>query len=425
MVDCDPALADCLMHDPEIAECFLQHPVFDEEGRVPFNFISLEEYQTNCPALQATYEKNPERFYKKPFGSAQLICISQNGEDKIVLTQELLPKVVKYYHEVMSHAEGMKRLAQTIKRHFFHRNIEAEAKRLIDSCTTCDMNKRGGRVYGESAPRDASVSPWQQVHCDSIGPWQIKLRARTLTFHAMTMIDPATNLVEIKRTLTTTAAENAAAVENTWLARYPRPLKIVSDQGPEFSTEFSAMCKRAGVTHSTSTSRNPQGNSLIERIHQTIGQVLRTVVGAYNPQSVHEGEAVIEATLATAMHACRCVCSESLAYNTPGSLAFARDMFLDIPLVADIMAVQKHRQLLVDKRLLYANSKRIRHDYLVGDLVYKKHYIGLSDKLKPTVSGPFEITRVHTNGTVTIALNAHVEERINIRRIRPKFPLQQ
>ena len=37
---------------------------------------------------------------------------------------------------------------------------------------------------------------------------------------------------------------------------------------------------------------------------------------------------------------------------------------------------------------------------------------------------PFDITQVHTNGTVTIALNDHVSERINIRRIRPKFPLQ-
>ena len=98
---------------------------------------------------------------------------------------------------------------------------------------------------------------------------------------------------------------------------------------------------------------------MIERIHQTIGQVLRTVVAAKDPKSVSEGEAVIEATLATAMHACRCVCSESLAYTTPGGLAFGRDMFLDIPLVADIMAVQQHRQLLVDKRLLAANASRI------------------------------------------------------------------
>ena len=133
-------------------------------------------------------------------------------------------------------------------------------------------------MCGETAPRDASVMPWQEVHCDSIGPWKIELRAHTLTFHAMTMIDAGSNLVEIKHALTDTAKEGAHAVENTWLSRYPKPLRIVTDQGPEFADEFTAMCERNGIKHSTSTSRNPQGNSLIERIHQTTGQVLRTIV---------------------------------------------------------------------------------------------------------------------------------------------------
>ena len=153
---------------------------------------------------------------------------------------------------------------------------------------------------------------WQEAHCDSIGPWKIELRAETLTFHAMTMIDACTSLVEIKRTLSNTAAEGAAAVENNWLARYPKPIKIVTDQGPEFSTEFSSMCNNNGIKHSTSTSRNPQGNSLTKRIHQTIGQVLRTVTAAKNPKTMSQAELVIEEILATAMHACRSICSSSL-----------------------------------------------------------------------------------------------------------------
>ena len=421
----DPAMAECLCHDPEVAECFLEHPVFDADGRLPFQFQTLQAYQLKCPELQAMPDCFPDRFVRANFNETELICFSQNGSDKIVLTQELLPKVVKYYHESMAHAEGAGRLSQTMRTHFYHRDLDKECKKHVKECSICDLNKRGGRVHGESAPRDASTMPWQQVHCDSIGPWNIELRNRTLTFHAMTMIDACTNLVEIKSTLTTTAKEGAAAVENGWLSRYPRPLKIVTDQGPEFANAFSEMCEKNGITHSTSTSRNPQGNSLIERIHQTIGQVLRTIVVARNPKSVHEGQAVIDETLATAMHACRCACSNSLDYNSPGSLAFGRDMFMDIPLIADIMAIQRNRQSLVDRRLLRENAKRIKHDYAVDDLVWKRNYIGLSDKLKPTVSGPYPIRRVHTNGTVTIQLSARVQERINIRRIRPKFPLQE
>ena len=128
----------------------------------------------------------------------------------------------------------------------------------------------------------------------------------------MTMIDTCTNLVEIKHTLSTTAEEGAHAVETGWLSRYPRPLKIITDQGPEFSTDFTAMCNRHGVTHRPTTSRNPQANSIIERVHQTIGQVLRTVVKTKNPRSVEEGKRVIDETLATAMHACRAATSSAL-----------------------------------------------------------------------------------------------------------------
>jgi hypothetical protein len=66
-------------------------------------------------------------------------------------------------------------------------------------------------------------------------------------------------------------------------------------------------------------------------------------------------------------------------------------MFLDIPLYADILAIRNNRQLLVDKRLVCKNAKQIQHDYAVGDMVWKKDYLGFSDKLMPTVSGPYPI----------------------------------
>ena len=89
--------------------------------------------------------------------------------------------------------------------------MNADVKQHIEKRTTCRNNKRGAIVYGETSPRDASTMPWQELHCGSIGPWEIELRAKTLSFHAMTMIHACTSLVEIKRTLSTTAAEVAAA----------------------------------------------------------------------------------------------------------------------------------------------------------------------------------------------------------------------
>ena len=91
---------------------------------------------------------------------------------------------------------------------------------------------------------------------------------------------------------------------------------------------------------------------MIERTNQAIGQVLRTVCRTRDPKLVHEAQAVIAETLATAMHAHNSSAQSALMHLSPGSIAFGRDMVLDIPLRADVLTLQEHRQGLVDKRLL-------------------------------------------------------------------------
>ena len=42
-----------------------------------------------------------------------------------------------------------------------------------------------------------------------------------------------------------------------------------------------------------------------------------------------------------------------------------------------------------------------------------------SDKLQPRFKGPYIVSAVHTNGTVTVKLNDVTTERLNIRRVKP------
>ena len=79
------------------------------------------------------------------------------------------------------------------------------------------------------------------------------------------------------------------------------------------------------------------------------------------------------------------------------------------------------KQDTVDQSNIKENSKRRFFDYKEGDLafIFNKQTKG---KLEPTTlnEGPWKITQIHTNGTVSILRNKHIE-RINIRRIRPFF----
>ena len=189
--------------------------------------------------------------------------------------------------------------------------------------------KRGSRQYGFLAPREVNSAPWSDVATDCIGPWVIELQGgRDYSLRALTSIDITTNLLEIEPIVTQTAAECARAFENGWLSRYPCPLRVIHDQGSEFmGSAFQDLLRRAGIKSVPTTARNPQGNSVIEAVHKSVGQVLRTLIQIHRPQTVHQAKATGDTALATAMHATRCASHQALQHLTPGSFAFRRDMF--------------------------------------------------------------------------------------------------
>ena len=80
-------------------------------------------------------------------------------------------------------------------------------------------------------------------------------------------------------------------------------MQVIHDQGSEFmGAPFQDLLCHAGIKSVPTTARNPQGNSVIEAIHKSVGQALRTLVHVHNPQTVHQAKAVFDTALATSMH---------------------------------------------------------------------------------------------------------------------------
>ena len=68
--------------------------------------------------------------------------------------------------------------------------------------------------YGELAPRDTPVAPWQAVAVDCISPWVFELcGGKEIKVLALTTIDIATNLVESDYLSTKTSMECTHSVE--------------------------------------------------------------------------------------------------------------------------------------------------------------------------------------------------------------------
>jgi len=151
-------------------------------------------------------------------------------------------------------------------------------------------------------------------------------------------------------------------------------------------------------------------------MHQTVGNVLRTLLHGRPPQNITSAKEFVDAALSIASHAMKAGVHTTLG-SSPGSLVFNRDMFQNIPLIANWHAITQRQEHLIHENLLRENQKRRRHDYAPQQRVPKKCWKPC--KLDTRTSGPYRILQTHVNGTVTIELRPRVSERLNIRRIIP------
>jgi transposase InsO family protein len=407
-----------LTDDPVLLDCFVHLP---DQYNVPFqmDYMTIAEAQVRDAVLLQQSQAKPLQVQRRILAPGTYVycyTAAPGGQWKIYLPSTLLRDVVRWYHLALGHC-GISRLADTLRMHFHHPELQARCEDEVRKCDSCQRHKNVGRGYGETSSREAPLLPWQDVAIDLIGPWTLSIGDQKLKFSALTMIDMVTNLAEIVRVHNKTASHIALCFENAWLARYPRPMNVIHDQGGEFmGFDFQRRLYVHNIRSRATTAKNPQANSVCERMHQAIGNTLRVLSTMEPPQGVTQAEQLVDTAIAEVVYATRCTYHSALK-TTPGGLAFGRDMILNIPLVTDLQQLQKRRQDLIDKRLIEANTKRFSYDYAVGDQVLRLQY--RPDKLEPRAVGPYTITRVHANGTVSIAVSPGVIERVNLRRIKP------
>jgi hypothetical protein len=103
--------------------------------------------------------------------------------------------------------------------------------------------------------------------------------------------------------------------------------------------------------------------------------------------------------------------------SSPGNLVFNRDMFLNIPLIADWHAIIQKCEHLINKNLMPENCKQTCHNYVPTQKVLKKRH--KTCILGQKTSGPYKILQTHVNGTLTVELKPGISERFNIRGVIP------
>jgi transposase InsO family protein len=124
--------------------------------------------------------------------------------------------------------------------------------------------------------------------------------------YALACIDLATNFPEAICIHNKTASHVGMQFENIWLARYPRPMRCVHNQGTEcIGADFQYILMRAGTKDAPTTVRNPQAKAVCERLHQSDANTLHILLSQNPPAKVANVGKLVDTAFATSLHAAR------------------------------------------------------------------------------------------------------------------------
>ena len=248
-----------------------------------------------------------------------------------------------------------------------------------------------------------------------IGPYKIKRKGRRqLVLWAVTMIDPATGWFEIVEVTTKRADVVANAVEQTWLTRYPWPQNVVLDRGKEFMAEFSRMIKNDyGIKKKLITTRNPQVNSIVERVHQTLGNMIRT----FSVQDMELDEDDPWSGILSAIAFSIRATVHTTLQASPMQLVFGRDTIVNIIHKAKWKYIQDRKQKIIRLSNKRENAKQREYQYQIGQQVLIKQEQP-SKYGMDAYRGPATVIAINDNGTLRVHEGALVDT-YNIRNVMP------
>ena len=403
-------VADALSRLPYTTSCSTDELFaaiqYDPSDDFPVSFAIISKYQLQDKELQSSFVNNPEKYESRIMHKSTVIF--QANSERMVIPEGLQQRVIKFYHENLKHP-GVTRTLQTIQQFMVWPRMQPSIEKYVSECTICQRFKRSTKKYGKLPTKIPVTVPWLEVHVDHIGPYSQSDHPKATKYYALSIIDPATSWVELFPLPNLTAATTCTAFDTQWLCRYPRPFKCIYDQGSAFTShEFQELLSSYGIVPSPTTVQNPQANSVLERIHQVIGNMIRAsnLTDSLWVDLLPAVAFAIRGTFHTTLKA------------TPCQLVFGRDLILDASFTANWSAIVAHklRQAQIDNAR--ENKSRIAHSYAVGDLVLIQLNKRTLPKLACPTEGPYRVIKVHLNGTVVIQRGSYAET-INIRRLLP------
>ena len=386
----------------------------------PLTYPTIAHHQKKWAGLQAKLALPDSKYrseQRRYANSTVDLIVDEDG--KIPIPPRLQHRATEWYHNFLCHP-GINRLEMTLRQHYTWRGLSKTVEQVCKACTVCQQYKRRSAKYGKLPAKLPDTIPWHTLCIDLIGPYKIGKGKQEKILHCLTMIDPATGWFEIAEIANRRADEVIQHLEFQWLTRYPWPQEVIMDRGREFAAEVKDSIQNDyGAKRKVITTRNPQANAMVERVHQVVQNMIRTS-GMEDGTGVAYDDYGFTGILASVRRAVNSTVSTT-THATPTQLVFGRDALLNVSFQADWDYIRQRKQTRIIQNNVAENMLRKEHTYSEGDRVMvradptRKH--GHRQFL-----GPYTVHEVYDNGTLRLvkaSTHGAVYQTWNIRNVDP------
>lgn len=182
---------------------------------------------------------------------------------RIIIPTSLRITVLKEIHD--GHP-GIVKMKQIARNYVWWENMDEDIERTARECAAC----RAQRPAPPPAPLHSwpwPVEPWSRLNIDFLGPFQNK--------YYLVVIDAHSKWIEVEKVNTTSAVIVIQCLRQLF-ARFGLPKRIVSDNGPPFSSaEFERYLKGNGIKHTLIAPYHPASNGAAENAVRSVKRALK------------------------------------------------------------------------------------------------------------------------------------------------------
>uniref|UniRef100_A0A3P9H7T2 Integrase catalytic domain-containing protein n=1 Tax=Oryzias latipes TaxID=8090 RepID=A0A3P9H7T2_ORYLA len=160
--------------------------------------------------------------------------------------------------------------------------MDADVRQYIAACTTCARAKSSNSPpAGHLQPLPAPQRPWSHIAMDFVTGLPPS-HGFTVSLTVIDRFSKAAQFIPLHQL--PSATETANILVNHVFRHHGIPSDIVSDRGPQFTSQvWTAFCSALGASTSLTSGYHPQSNGQAERTNQELEAALRCLA-AQNPE---------------------------------------------------------------------------------------------------------------------------------------------